>query len=363
MLPSKRLFAAATIAVGSFAMIAPSYADDANPANRPPNDAHQAADQVRDAADRTVDSARTAADRAANNVHTGMTTAALPAGVESKDLNEADDIRSSLAGVTKQALNKNDFDNVVGYLVDADRTRVKEFKVEDSTKMDGRIDQIQKVWQQKYNQDFAMDGKTAFTDSFAMILQGEITDPQQVANSWPVAATSMNLGDRAQPAAARQEGDRAADADKTFGGKTNLEKGRNVAIVVISPSHGMGDVNASMIHELPDTWRFDIPDNISGQQLYDSLLNHLTYLGEHADQWPTDVNEAQRLFAHHVAQALYNIDPKAGMTGDHMDRTGTDRMNNTDRTNTDRMDPTNPANNQPARDANNRPDPLEQPNP
>jgi len=186
---------------------------------------------------------------------------------------------------------------------------MKDYKDADHTKLDGRIEQIRQAWKTKYNKDFDVDYKDAFGDQFA-ILQGEVADPNALAGHWPVMASTMQ--DRAQTAGERQGANTDAnareDANKTFGGKTNLEKGRNVALVNFPASHGLPDFTVSMIHELPDTWRFDIPDNISGQQLHDQLLEHLTYLGDHVDQWPADVKDAQRMFAHHVVMSLYNAD-------------------------------------------------------
>ena len=51
----------------------------------------------------------------------------------------------------------------------------------------------------------------------------------------------------------------------------------------------------------------DVPNDRTGEQIYQDLLTHLTYADEHKDQWPSDVNDGYRMFAHHVLMALYGV--------------------------------------------------------
>src|SRR5439155_13783308 len=148
---------------------------------------------------------------------------------------------------------------------------------------------------------------------------GEVSDPQALVGHWPVPVTegyamAGGVGEAQTAGAKIDTAKQQADAKKTFGGQTNLEKGRNVALLYIPASHGAPDLKLSLIHEMPDIWRFDIPDNIDGQKLYDNLLTHLTWVDEHREQWPGDVNDAYRLVAHHVAMALYDV-PMKGHAG------------------------------------------------
>jgi hypothetical protein len=101
------------------------------------------------------------------------------------------------------------------------------------------------------------------------------------------------------------------DANKSFGGDTNRNPGRNIASVEVAASHGLPAFTVPMIHELPDSWKIDAPDSLSAQQFHDNLLNHLTKLDEHKDQWPADVNDAYRLVSHHVLMAILNV-PDSG---------------------------------------------------
>jgi hypothetical protein len=112
-----------------------------------------------------------------------------------------------------------------------------------------------------------------------------------------------------------------ANSEKTFGGETKREPGRNIATVIFQgfakaeakaePGQPMTakmeaqkELAIPMIHELPDTWKIDIPDNIGGQQLYDNLLKHLTMVDEDRANWPADKNEAYRQVTRHLMQAM-----------------------------------------------------------
>ena len=71
---------------------------------------------------------------------------------------------------------------------------------------------------------------------------------------------------------------------------------------------GLPEVRASLIHEKTGKWRFDIPNNITGQMLHDNLIKHLTAIADHPEQWPADQDAAYGMVGHHVIMALYNVD-------------------------------------------------------
>jgi hypothetical protein len=228
---------------------------------------------------------------------------AFPQGFVNKELNEGADIKSELATLTTDALSKDHFDNFIGNLAKQDKTRIGDSKNRDATVLNGRIDQIQKAWKQKYGKDFDVDRKVVFDDRYA-ILEGEISDPALALSTWPVPAT----GTQAIQASQRQAPALTATNMKEAENDAKLDKGRNVALVRFPASHGMAAITASMIHELPDQWRVDVPNDRTGQQIYDSLLKHLTYLGDHVDQWPADVNDAYRHVAHCALASIYGVE-------------------------------------------------------
>ena len=73
------------------------------------------------------------------------------------------------------------------------------------------------------------------------------------------------------------------------------------------------DLPIPLIHELPDTWKIDLPDNIDGQKLQDNLLKHLTLLDEDRANWPSDEFDAYRAMARHMITAVMESEstPKA----------------------------------------------------
>jgi len=256
-------------------------------------------------------------------------TADLPAGIQKATKDDSEDIRAALADSTEAVMSKS-FHKVRNKLVDADRNRLKDLNDDDAT-FAGRIEQIRKDWKAKYGKDFDVEHKLAFGPDFKgfTIVQGEIANPALLSN-WPVdnskaksgAGASLKVGETkvegqvtaggagaGTPAAADGRRD---DTNKPGNkpGDRNLEKGRNVAIVTFPAEAGMPEITASLIHELPDQWRFDIPDNIDSMKFYQNLLAHVTAFGDMKDQWPTDANEASRLFTHHVVEALYDIPAK-----------------------------------------------------
>jgi hypothetical protein len=101
----------------------------------------------------------------------------------------------------------------------------------------------------------------------------------------------------------------------TTGGDRNLDQGRNVAYVTVAASHILPELKVPLIHELPDMWKIDVPDSVTGQKLYDNLLKHLTMADEQKDQWPSDVNDAYRMVSHHVLMAILDVDENAHAAG------------------------------------------------
>lgn len=239
---------------------------------------------------------------------------ALPSGIAAKDLNEDNDIRNAFAEIAEESFDDDIFDDVVMRLVDADRNRIGKFKRDqkpDFKPLRDRASALNKVWRDKYGKPFDIDEKQVYGEGgFLQIAAGEVSDPAQLAGNWPVAAVaaaeSRTAGER-QPADTAQQ---RRETEEVAGGDVNLEKGRNVAVVRFPASHGMPAIDASLIHELPDIWRFDLPDSVDGKRLHDNLLKHLNMLGD-GSAWPADSKEAARMITHHVLLALYDIDEPA----------------------------------------------------
>jgi len=238
---------------------------------------------------------------------------------------DADDIRKTMAKVSEDAVTKDDFHKLTKNLVDADYDRVKNFKPADNfATLNGRIDQFNKDWKAKYNEDFGFSShrNDVLNDSFARIVQGEIGEARTAGGKEVPSAEPQNVkGGTPQDLKKSGVNQPDANSEKTFGGDTKREPGRNIATVVIkgfaqaqakvepgqpitAKMETQKELAIPMIHELPDTWKIDIPDNIGGQQLYDNLLKHLTMVDEDRANWPADKNEAYRTVTRHLMQAM-----------------------------------------------------------
>jgi len=267
--------------------------------------------------DTSTTEVRTDANRAAYNNNTGNNpSAAAP---------DADDIRKTIAKVTEDALTKGDFHKLTKNFVDADYDRVKNFKAGDNfAQLDGRIEQFNKDWKSKYNEDFGFSShrNDVLGDQFARITQGEIGEARTAGGKEVPSAQPQNVKG-GSPEDLKKSGVAQPDAnsDKTFGGTTNREAGRNIATFTMMPfAQASASVKAGekpqmnmeaqkelaipLIHELPDSWKIDVPDNIDGQKLHDNLLKHLTMVDENRANWPADKNEAYREVTRHVMMAL-----------------------------------------------------------
>ena len=205
-----------------------------------------------------------------------------------------------LGQVTNAALTKGGFNDVIERFNDADRNRLGSYAHDKNNKdkldiLDGRIAQFQKDWKAKYNENFKIHkDDVVFGNSMFTVAQGEIGKDAQLAGQ-PIPPA-----DSSKPAT---------------GGDRNLDKGRNIAYVTVASSHGLPELKVPLIHELPDMWKIDVPDSVTGQKLYDNLLKHLTMADEQKDQWPADVNDAYRMVSHHVLMAILDVDEHAPAAG------------------------------------------------
>jgi len=221
----------------------------------------------------------------------------LPDGVKAVDNPKADDMRQIVAQVTQAAITKGGFDDLVERFVDQDRNRVGEYAESDFKDLDGRIEQLQRAWQQKYHQEFDMDAAKVLAS--AQAVEGEITDPVALLRNWPVNVTTEAAQAKANP-------DEPANTENTED-NGNIEKGRGIGVLRLPADSMLPMLDISLIDEAGG-WKIDLPNSRTGKQIHDDLLTHLTYLGEHADQWPSNVEDAYRMFAHHVMMAVYGVD-------------------------------------------------------
>src|SRR4051812_33578619 len=113
----------------------------------------------------------------------------------------------------------------------------------------------------------------------------------------------------AQTAASKQ--DVGGAKNKHVGGGVDIQKGGDGAGGRVPAMYGLPEIRTSLIKEHTAGWRFDIPNNITGQMLHDNLVRHLTMVADHPEQWPSDVDQAYGLVGHHALMALYDVDSSA----------------------------------------------------
>jgi len=261
--------AAAAMSVGTFAWVPAARADDT----------------VGNKVDRTVDKTAAAGHNTKVNWENGRAY-------------------TMLGQITNAALTKGGFNDMIERFNDADRNRLGSWAKDKNNKekldvLDGRIAQFQKDWKAKYGHDFKIHkDDVVFGNPMFTVAQGEIGKDAQLAGEKLPGSENVTKDNLNKPKDAT--GNTAADR--------NLEHGRNVAYVTVAQSHGMPELKVPLIHELPDAWRVDVPDNIDGAKLYDGILKHLTMANEMKDKWPADENEAYRAVAHHVLMGVMGVD-------------------------------------------------------
>jgi hypothetical protein len=240
---------------------------------------------------------------------------ALPSGVTVKDLGDDTDIREALGDVVSDAVKSKGFSDVVDCFVDQDSTRLGQYKQEKGDQLNPIVKKLKAEWKSKYGKEFDFSdaqSKVSFED--VKIISGEIQNPDQLVGQWPIKQSkSVTMGnngveivDKSQPAVTGQ--DIKQTKEESFGGDVNLEKGRDVAVVQLPAAMDLPEVRASMIKEHVTGWHFDVPNNITGQQLHDNLVKHLTMIVDQEAQWPADVNTAYGLVGHHIIEAIYGIE-------------------------------------------------------
>ncbi len=293
------LFAAAAIWAAGFAYVSPSFAADPAPVDTAKTAERATAAQAAQDTKAAMDQLGKSTDQLAKS-----TAAIAPAPA-------ADEIRTSVAGATEAAVTKGGFKDVVKHLVDADRTRLATYTSSDNfAKLDGRIESFQKDWKSKYGHDFNLtkNANAVLGDTFARISQGEIGEARTAAGVEVPSNEPMVKAGTAEALKKSGVSNTDVNSGKMGGGDTNKDIGRNIASVVIPASAGMPEVAVPMIHELPNAWQIDLPDNIDGQKLEDNLLKHLTMVDEDRANWPADQFDAYRAVARHMMTAIMESD-------------------------------------------------------
>lgn len=259
---------------------------------------------------------------------------------------DAEGIRDVLAQVSQASLTEDGFDDLVERFVDADRNRIGEWLKSSDKEFDdlnAKASALLEKFKAKYNVDeFDIDEDAVFTDQFATIIQSEIGDTARTAGSREGEVRTETrietrtgdrdamdrvgdaVGDAGQAVgdAARRSGEAVRDGAANTGidspnseaaDANRNDPGRNIATVQIKESHGLPALNVEMIHEFPGRWKIDVPDDVSGEQLYANVSKALDKLAADESKWPQGKNEAYRYVTHNLLLAIHGKNA-AGMT-------------------------------------------------
>jgi hypothetical protein len=278
-----------------------------NSANRAADDTNRAADKTGNAVERTGDKIERAADKAGDKAENAMKGQGLKGTAAAPD---AEGIRDVLASSTEAAFTRGGFDDLVERFVDADRNRVGKFADQDHPDLDAKIGTFLQAWKAKYNQDFDINNEElVFTDKVSIIqgeqlgqarLAGEKVDADVDANTTrtPAGGTRTDVNVNVQ-------NNTGVDSPNKPAADTNRnDAGRNIATVTIPASHGLPQTKVPMVHEFPDAWKIDLPDNVDGPKLKANLAQAMDKVLAQQNQWPADVNEAYLAVSHQVLNAL-----------------------------------------------------------
>lgn len=222
----------------------------------------------------------------------------LPAGINAKDNDDLEDVRSGLITIVNRTLTEDEFDDAVSYLANQDRDRIKA-QLDDDNKYvqttNAQANRIRALFKQKYGEDFEL--KTGAINTVTAIQQGEVADAGTARAHWPLKAMENKSSD-AKPTA---NSNNVANNDPKF------ENGRDVAVVRCTASaDGKDPLILSMQHELPDYWVLDLPGDVNASALIKSTQSAMQKLIDNQESWPKDKAEAYRKIAHTILSAYLN---------------------------------------------------------
>jgi hypothetical protein len=205
----------------------------------------------------------------------------------------------------------------------------------DTADLDAKIQQLQRDWKEKYNQEFSLrtNARQVFNESFARINTGDMLgDAAHTAGERQLPAggatgsgqrsdlgtgvgtsgagtagtnssgingnaTSGNSGVGTNTAnTAGRAPASAADRADAAGGRSD-----NGAVVLISGAPNATPVTLRMISE-GGAWR--VQSDMDPQQLKANLIRQLDMIDREKANWPADQNEAYRAVAQHVLMAF-----------------------------------------------------------
>lgn len=274
---------------------------------------------------------------------------------------DAQGIQSTLAAATDAAIrNTNQLPN---FFAPSDQQRLSDFSQQQHQRLITALGNFRAAWQDTYHQDFNFNDhpQVVLTDpnSNLLLVQFQVSTPPALLSNQPVQSAQQRqpqgeefnkpshteygtppaggpnhagVGGPGEPPAyvvppptpehittRKQQRGHAVQAGQAQapGGVSTPPSGLELAIVTFPPGHSLPQTNVALVHtpstgavqaagtSVPTNWRIDVPDSLTSSQLSNHLANHIEGLVAGRDTWPNDVNDAYRMVAHHVMQAIY----------------------------------------------------------
>jgi hypothetical protein len=202
--------------------------------------------------------------------------------------------RVLLTKAVNDGLTEGRFMNLVENLAKSDRERVGDFKPPPGPKMDDlnkAIAQFRTDFKAKYNQDFEIRPEH-FRDAIVYAGRDKNSATVQLPElKYDRAAESSKLNSQLN--------------EKVTGKKLEAKAGDLAKTAVGEPKAG-SSLTVNLLNEgtARGSWRINIPNEITGDQLKGNLIKHIQMLDDQKAMWPADADEAYHAAAYHVLQAM-----------------------------------------------------------
>jgi hypothetical protein len=242
---------AAVLAVGSLGFFGCNREESGTTDTRTPGEkVGDAVGRGVNATTQGVSDATKATTQAAGNLATQASQVISPTGTGGAGV---EGVRNLLEGVVTNAIDKNNYDDLIGYFSATDKQRLTAAKP-DAAAMNAPIEQFKKSWRDKYGDTFrVMDNNTVFSPQFFALGGG-------TGGGQPTNAT-------------------------------------------IAAGHGMPEVSVPLASE-GGQYKLDVPDTMDAAQLHTNLMNALQDLNKDPATWPADKTQAYQLVSHRILMAV-----------------------------------------------------------
>jgi hypothetical protein len=217
--------------------------------------------------------------------HSGETLEQL--GSRQPDAKTGSEVRESLAGLVNEALTANKFPDLVAHLARPDRTRIGPMPRENYDNLNKAITQLRQDFQAKYHRELV------FTPE--MIEGADITLGTD-KNTVTFSLQDLAVDKRGENAARATGSPSGVESGNTIPKKTGLSTVSGPTVAMINEA---GNVTGGAA-----AWKADIPNEISGRQLKETLTRHLQKVDDQKAAWADDPKATYHAAASAVLQAL-----------------------------------------------------------